>query len=327
MRRGLWLLLLAACILGACSTEREPEVNTLTAELFDCRASGDPERVAETPLDCILDPACEASMITGHRGAGGPAALYAPENTIQAVRLGILLGLDVVEIDVRETSDDQLVIMHDADLSRTTGDDRKVSDLTLDEVTAIPIDATGFPGDFSCAKVPTFREVLDLAKGRINIDVDTKTNRADLVAAEIRDAGMIDQAFVSAGGEDKLVLARRTVPEIRLQARPDTRADYDSLMTRLDRPPEILEVPVTEIESFTALAEETGSKVFSDVFLEDVVAYGEGDTSAYVEAYERGADILQSEFPTFVLRALGRSYWSALPEHRQLEIGDSPLLP
>ena len=66
--------------------------------------------------------------------------------------------------------------------------------------------------------------------------------------------------------------------------------------------------------------------MFSNVFIEDFVAYAEGDISFYVDAYERGADILQSEFPTFVLQALDRRYWSQMPPHRRLDIGDSPLL-
>jgi glycerophosphoryl diester phosphodiesterase len=216
--------------------------------------------------------------------------------------------------------------MHDAELVRTTKDRRKVSELSADEIRGISLDATGFMGDFSCSRVPAFEEVLALAKGRINIDVDTKTSRSDLVAIAIRDAGMLDQAFVSTDSADKLVLARETVPEVRLQARPDTLEEYDALVARLDRPPEIIEVPIEKIEAFTEIARAAGSKVFVDVFFEDIVAYGEGDTSGYKEAYERGADVLQTEFPTFVLESIGRLYWSAWPEHRRLEIGESPLL-
>jgi glycerophosphoryl diester phosphodiesterase len=52
----------------------------------------------------------------GHRGAAG----HAPENTLAAVRQGIELGVDFVEIDVRRTADGVLVALHDATVNRTT---------------------------------------------------------------------------------------------------------------------------------------------------------------------------------------------------------------
>jgi glycerophosphoryl diester phosphodiesterase len=313
-------------VLAACGGEPIAELVPLDASQFDCRAVAPPQRTNSVPLDCILDPTCDQKLITGHRGAGGPAALYAPENSIEAMRLAILLGIDVIEVDVRDTLDGDLVLMHDGDLMRTTGDPRAVSEVSRAELNTIPLDHDGFPGDFSCTTIPTFAAVLELAKGRVNIDVDTKTSRADLVAIAIRDAGMIDQAFVSAGEDDKLVLARETVPEIRLQARPDTVEEYEELAARLDRPPEILEIPPDEIEAFRPIADAIGSKLFINVFLEDVAAYAEGDLTAYGALFSRGADVEQSEFPSFVIQALGRERWSALPEHRMLSLGASPLL-
>jgi glycerophosphoryl diester phosphodiesterase len=317
MRRTILLLFALSC------GEPAGPVSLSTAD-FDCTAPAVPERTSPVPLDCIVDPACEEDLIAGHRGAGGTAGLYAPENSLEAIRFAILIGLDVVELDVREAADDRLVLMHDAELARTTGDPRLVREVGSAEIGTLPLKADGFPGDFSCARPPLFEEALALAKDRINIDVDTKTSRSDLVAVAIRDAGMIDQAFVSAADTEKLVLARQTVPEIKLQARPDTIEQHRALLEQLDRPPEILEIPLDQIEAF--VAESTGSKLFANVFLEDIVAYAEGDLSAYLEAYAAGADVLQSEFPTFVVKALGRERWASLPPHRKLDIGDSPLL-
>jgi len=56
-------------------------------------------------------------QVIGHRGA----AALGPENTIAAVEAGLAAGADGVEIDVRRTADGVVVLMHDADVSRTTG--------------------------------------------------------------------------------------------------------------------------------------------------------------------------------------------------------------
>ena len=52
----------------------------------------------------------------GHRGA----ADHAPENTIAAIRTGISLGVDFVELDIERTRDGRLVVLHDELVDRTT---------------------------------------------------------------------------------------------------------------------------------------------------------------------------------------------------------------
>ena len=61
----------------------------------------------------------------GHRGAAG----HAPENTLAAVQKGIELGVDFVEIDVRRTADDALVVLHDPTVNRTTNGKGRVDSL------------------------------------------------------------------------------------------------------------------------------------------------------------------------------------------------------
>ena len=66
----------------------------------------------------------------GHRGAAG----HAPENTLAAIRKGIELGVDFVEIDVRCTADGILVALHDATVNRTTNGKGPIDRLTLRDV-------------------------------------------------------------------------------------------------------------------------------------------------------------------------------------------------
>jgi glycerophosphoryl diester phosphodiesterase len=100
----------------------------------------------------------------GHRGAAG----HAPENTLAAVRQGIELGVDFVEIDVRRTADGVLVALHDATVNRTTNGRGRVEALSLGEVRKL--DAGN--GE----RIPTVEEVLQMAGGRTGLMLELKVD-------------------------------------------------------------------------------------------------------------------------------------------------------
>jgi glycerophosphoryl diester phosphodiesterase len=66
----------------------------------------------------------------GHRGAAG----HAPENTAAAIRRGVSLGVDYVELDVQRSRDGHLIVMHDEFVDRTTDGTGPVSEMTWDEL-------------------------------------------------------------------------------------------------------------------------------------------------------------------------------------------------
>lgn len=301
-------------------------LRAITADQYDCNATEWPERHSSVPEDCFTDPMCLDSMVVGHRGSGGGFGLYAPENSLSAIRLAILLGVEAVEIDLRHTADDGLVLMHDSTLDRTTPSDAEVTELTLAELQEIPLNAEGYSGDFSCERIPEFREVLRLARDRVILILDTKTTRGDLVAEALRDEGMLDQAFVSVSGSTRAVSARTAVPEVRIQLRPGDVPEWEAMAGLFSRPPEILEVPESEVLNFLPIAEEIEAKLFVDVFGADAVVLVTGDLPRYNSAFDLGATIVQSEFPFWVLETLGRRDWSTLPPHRDIGL-ESPLLP
>ncbi|MEN0057185.1 MAG: glycerophosphodiester phosphodiesterase family protein [Mucilaginibacter sp.] len=98
-------------------------------------------------------------ILTGHRGAGG----IAPENTIAAIDSGIAEHADWVEIDIRQTKDGHIVVMHDETINRTTNGKGKVQELTLAGIRSFNV--TGFKvGDVAFAKVPLLTEVIEKVK-------------------------------------------------------------------------------------------------------------------------------------------------------------------
>lgn len=320
------LALSALLVLAACgsSSEAPPAPVLLTHADYDCRAET-PEPRPEVEPGCLLDPDCDRSLVVGHRGAGGNFGVYAPENSLSAIRFAILIGADAVEIDVRHSRDDRLVLMHDGSLERTTGVEANTDTLSLDELVALPLLDPGFLGAFDCETVPTFEAALAIAKGRVDVVVDTKTSRGDLVARAIVEAQMLDQAVISVSSVDTAVAAREAVPEIRIQLRPDSIEEYEAMKPRFSRPPEILEIPADALSDFAPIREEEHNRLFVDVFGLDAQVFGDGDVRAYDPVYADGADVLQSEFPAWVLMSLDRDYWEKLPAPRDLGL-DSPLL-
>lgn len=280
------------------------------ADRFDCTADfQDPGRRSPVPLDCVIDPTCEAPMVVAHRGAGGQFATIAPENSLAAIRAALLLGVDGVELDIRHTADDRLVLMHDADLDRTTHGTGPVADYTVAELTEIALRRPvreDIPGDFDCERIATLEQAFALTRGRLFIDLDTKTHRVDLVVAAIAAADLRDEVFISVSSPDKAAEARQLDPTIRVQVRPDSRAEYDATLLLFDRPPEIVEIPTSQLAELAPLIRAAGQKVFVDVWGADARAGLRGDLSAYRDHYDAGAQILQSEFAPLVLEALGR---------------------
>lgn len=106
----------------------------------------------------------ENIFVAAHRGW---RSKY-PENTMAAFRAAVELGVDQVETDVRVTKDGELVLIHDAEVDRTTNGSGLVCDMTFAELRAL--DAGN--GE----KIPTLTELLELVKDHptITLDIELK---------------------------------------------------------------------------------------------------------------------------------------------------------
>ena len=109
-------------------------------------------------------------MVCAHRAT---EAGY-PENSLSAIQNAINLGIEMVEIDIRETKEGELVLMHDATITRTTTGSGNVSSYTLQEIRQFSLKKAD--GSLTNEKIPTLKEVFDLARGKIyiNLDLDEK---------------------------------------------------------------------------------------------------------------------------------------------------------
>ncbi|MEV0168008.1 glycerophosphodiester phosphodiesterase [Nonomuraea fuscirosea] len=121
-----------------------------------------------TALPAQADTTTGAPVVVAHRGASA----YAPENTIAAFELAAEMGADMFELDVQETKDHELVLMHDTTLTRTTDAEQvfpgsspwNVGDLTLAQIRRL--DAGSWrSGEYDGERVPTLAEALRVMSG------------------------------------------------------------------------------------------------------------------------------------------------------------------
>ena len=122
-------------------------------------------------------------------------------------------------MDVRETRDHALVIMHDATVDRTTNGKGAVADLTLAEIKALD-PGSSFGARYAGERVPTLDEVLALCWGRMNIYLDFKSASVAAVAAAIREHDMTKQVVVY-GDLEEVAAWKQAAPEIPVMISPE----------------------------------------------------------------------------------------------------------
>jgi glycerophosphoryl diester phosphodiesterase len=124
-----------------------------------------------------------------HRGA---SALY-PENTLTAFEMAKTAGADAIELDVHQTADGHIVVVHGFELSRTTNGVGLVHEVTTDYVRSL--DAGSWrSAEFSGERVPLLTEVLALDEIHFEIELKGHGKQfVERVLALVNDHGILDR--------------------------------------------------------------------------------------------------------------------------------------
>jgi glycerophosphoryl diester phosphodiesterase len=154
-------------------------------------------------------------LIFGHRGASA----YAPMNTLPAYELALAQGANGIELDVRLTRDDELIILHDRIVEHTTDGTDSVYSKTLAE--AKELDAgSWFDPRFAGTRLPTLDEVFEALGGRLYINVEiksedfSKTVIEQKIADSIRRFGLQASVIISSFNPVTLRRFRKIAPEV-----------------------------------------------------------------------------------------------------------------
>lgn len=108
-------------------------------------------------------------LVTAHRGF----SLNYPENTMIAFQKAQEYGADWIELDIQQTKDGILVVSHDTNVSRTTGVNKSISNMTYEEIKKLDA-GSFFKKEFQNEKIPLFEDVLKWAKSnnlKLNIEL------------------------------------------------------------------------------------------------------------------------------------------------------------
>jgi glycerophosphoryl diester phosphodiesterase len=144
-------------------------------------------------------------LIIAHRGASKAA----PENTLKSFKKAIELGADYIEFDVHKTKDDNIVVIHDENTYRTTGEKGEIKNMTLEEVKHLRIEED--------EQIPTLQEVIDLAKGKVGLQCEIKApNLAAPLIDALRNASLIEETIISSFNLDELTTAYETESNVRI---------------------------------------------------------------------------------------------------------------
>ncbi len=155
-------------------------------------------------------------LVTAHRGS----SLQAPENSLSAIRQAIDDGADFAEIDVQETRDGTLVLLHDTDLMRIAGLPKKIWEVDYAEIKDLDA-GSWFSDAFATEHIPTLEQAMDLAQGRIRLNIELKYNGHDQdlagrVARLVKTRGFSDHCIITSLDAKGLIAVSAIAPDLRL---------------------------------------------------------------------------------------------------------------
>jgi glycerophosphoryl diester phosphodiesterase len=239
--------------------------------------------------------------VIAHRGA----AAVAPENTLAAFERAIADGADWVELDVLETADGEVVVVHDRDLMRVAGVNLEIADATVDRLRDIDV-GSWFAPRFAAERVPTLADALALCRDRIGVVIELKyfgrDERLEERVVEIVEAARMESQVVV------MSLNREAVEKMRA-LRPEWRVGL------------ITAVAMGNLTTVDADFLAVHGNIATPLFIRDAHAAGMDvyvwpvyDRVEKVRMITRGADGLITNAP-----ALGREMVTVLTEMTQVE--------
>jgi glycerophosphoryl diester phosphodiesterase len=141
--------------------------------------------------------------IIGHRGAAGRL----PENTLKSINYAVNVGVDIVEVDVRATRDNVLVVFHDADFKRLADVDVPVRSVEYSWIKSSIL--------INGEHVPLLEEVIDVVKDKVGLFIEIKEPDTTKGVIElVRSSGIIEQVAIISFYDEALITAKRLEPRI-----------------------------------------------------------------------------------------------------------------
>jgi len=159
----------------------------------------------------------EAPYIVAHRGISAKA----PENTIAAFRLAVETpGIDIIELDVRLSRDEEVIVLHDRTLQRTTTGNGAARNYTLAELKQFDA-GSWFHPRFSAERIPTLHEVFQTVQDTRWVDIEIKSDFLHReapgflerrVLETVKEVGVADRVMYSSFDHRQMANIKRMEP-------------------------------------------------------------------------------------------------------------------
>jgi len=159
----------------------------------------------------------EDFKIIAHRGASG----HAPENTLAAIKKALEIGAHAVEIDIHQTQDNRIVVIHDETLERTTTGIGSIKSKTYDELRKLDA-GSWFAHEFTGERIPLLEEVFETIGDKAELIIELKNGSQVYPKIEsnlwalIRENGFENSTVVSSSRVTVLNTLKKIAPSARL---------------------------------------------------------------------------------------------------------------
>lgn len=154
--------------------------------------------------------------VMAHRGLSADA----PENTLYAFSDAISVGADFIELDVQQTRDGVLVVMHDSNLKRTTGVNKDIWDVDYADIQNLDA-GSWFDSAYANARIPTLEETLQFVdkRAKLNIEIKPTKHGSDTLEQDVAELitryQYTDACYVTSFSYGSLKKVKEANPEIR----------------------------------------------------------------------------------------------------------------
>ncbi|MEM1147970.1 MAG: glycerophosphodiester phosphodiesterase family protein [Pseudomonadota bacterium] len=300
----------AACQPNAAELDPPPSAPDQIEDAAHLQGAAETPRLTLGPLPTFFDCVRESNglLIASHRA--GPAPGY-PENALETLKYATAQGLIIHEIDVAESRDGVLFLMHDRSLGRTTTGEGAVAD--TDWTTIQSLNLKDNAGKITAFTPPKLSDVLLWAKqsGAI-VELDRKpTTSFRNIISQVRAAGAEDHVVLITYNDNQAIEVAQLAPDLMMTAGIDSRAHQEALEAEgvnFDHVVAWLGIRDPNVRAFEAIGRRGVETAFGTLGrpgdrLDDLY-WADGDPSEYRVLVEGGLTLLATDAPYRVADAL-----------------------
>lgn len=245
----------------------------------------------------LLNSASNTVLVASHRATHNNF----PENSIPAIKESIRLGVDILEIDVKVTTDGIPVLMHDGTINRTTTGKGKLEEMSFEQLNQFFLVEKGITTNY---KIPTLEETLLLAKGHILVDLDLKTDKLGPILEVIKKTKTEDIVLFFDDNYNSLSFFDKKNKDFMMMPRAHSLAEADSAIALFQ--PEVVHI---DFSFYTPEVISTIKKHKARVWINalgpaDIAIRSGKEEEALSQLLKNGANIIQTDEPERLLKLL-----------------------